>query len=166
MCSCEVKVWHESTAWGNGLVLTGKTQRWQRFMMQYGITRPQWVNILRPEQNKHCLTFPNWHTTFSNAFSFIFFLLIFCNNFSEKGLNDIKEINICSSCGLEASGNSNLTKIQGALLTYLPQDKMAATSQTTVSNALSWMKSFSFRFEFHWSLFLRVQLTIKQHWFR
>ena len=29
-----------------------------------------------------------------------------------------------------------------------------------------WMKSFVFWFEFHWSLFLRVQLTIIQHWFR
>ena len=29
-----------------------------------------------------------------------------------------------------------------------------------------WMKSFIFRFEIHWSLFTRVQLTIFQHWSR
>ena len=49
-------------------------------------------------------------------------------------------------------------------LTHLPLDKMAAVSLMTFSNALSWMKSFVFRFRFHWSLFLRVQLTITQHW--
>ena len=37
---------------------------------------------------------------------------------------------------------------------------MAAVSQTTLSNAFSWMKMLEFRLRFHWSLFLRVQLTI------
>ena len=31
---------------------------------------------------------------------------------------------------------------------------------------MHWMKSLVFWFEFHWSLFLRVQLTIREHWFR
>ena len=35
-------------------------------------------------------------------------------------------------------------------LTHLSLDKMVAISQTTFSNAFSWMKSFVFRFEFHW----------------
>ena len=43
---------------------------------------------------------------------------------------------------------------------------MATVSQTTLSNAFSWMKMLEFRLRFHWSLFLRVQLTIIQHWFR
>ena len=51
-------------------------------------------------------------------------------------------------------------------LTQHPLDKMAAISQTTFSDAVSWMKSFVFWFEFHWRLFLRVQLTISEHWFR
>ena len=34
------------------------------------------------------------------------------------------------------------------------------------SNAFYWMKMFVFWLKFHWSLFLRVQLTIYQHWFR
>ena len=38
--------------------------------------------------------------------------------------------------------------------------------QTTFSNAFSWMKIYEFRLRFHWNLFLRVQLTIFQHWFR
>ena len=35
-----------------------------------------------------------------------------------------------------------------------------------VSNAFSWMKMCEFCLRFHWSLFLRVQLTIFHHWFR
>ena len=51
-------------------------------------------------------------------------------------------------------------------LTHWGRDKMDAISQTTFSSAFSWMKMFEFRLKFHWSLFLRVQLTIIQHWFR
>ena len=48
--------------------------------------------------------------------------------------------------------------------TFLPRDKMAAISQTTIWNEFSWEKSFIFWF--HWSLCPGVQLTICQHWFR
>ena len=51
-------------------------------------------------------------------------------------------------------------------LTYLPMDKMAALSEMAFSNAFSWIKHFIFPFKFHWSLFLRVQLTKSQHSFR
>ena len=47
-----------------------------------------------------------------------------------------------------------------------PLDKVAAISQQIFSDAFSWMKSFVFWLKFHWSLFLMVQLTITQHWFR
>ena len=46
------------------------------------------------------------------------------------------------------------------MLTYFPWDKMAAISQTTISILFSWMKILEFRLKFHWSLFLRVQMTI------
>ena len=51
-------------------------------------------------------------------------------------------------------------------LTHWGRDKMAAISLTTLSNAFSWMTMLEFRIKFHWSLFIRVQLTISQHWFR
>ena len=51
-------------------------------------------------------------------------------------------------------------------LTHWGRDKMAAISQTTFSSAFSWMKTFEFWLRFHWSLFIRVQLTIFQYWFR
>ena len=45
-------------------------------------------------------------------------------------------------------------------LTHWGRDKMDAISQTTFLYAFSWMKMFEYRLKFHWSLFLRVQLTI------
>ena len=50
--------------------------------------------------------------------------------------------------------------------THWGRDKMAAIFHTTFSSAFSWMKIFQLRFKFHYSLFLRVHLTIRQHWFR
>ena len=63
--------------------------------------------------------------------------------------------------GFHAIYQSNVYKIR-AILTHWGRYKMDVISQTT----FSCMKMFEFRFEFHWSLFLRVQLTIFQHWFR
>ena len=37
--------------------------------------------------------------------------------------------------------------------------------QTTFSSAFSWIKMFEFLLKCHWSLFLRVELTIFQNWF-
>ena len=51
-------------------------------------------------------------------------------------------------------------------LTHLGRDKMIAISQTISSNKFSWIKMFEFRLKFHWTLFLRVQFTISQHWLR
>ena len=51
-------------------------------------------------------------------------------------------------------------------LTHWGRDKMVAVSQTTLLITFSWMKMLDFLLRFHWSLFLRVQLTIIQHWFR
>ena len=49
------------------------------------------------------------------------------------------------------------------VLAHWGLDKMAAISQTTVSNPFSWMKIYEFRIKFHRSLFLRVQQTLFQH---
>ena len=51
-------------------------------------------------------------------------------------------------------------------LTHWGWDKMATILHTTFSNGCLWMKIVDFLLKFHWSLFLRVQLTIFQHWFR
>ena len=46
------------------------------------------------------------------------------------------------------------------------RNKMDAIFQTTISSGFYQMEMYEFRLQFHWSLFLRVQLTIFQHWFR
>ena len=51
-------------------------------------------------------------------------------------------------------------------LTHWGRDKMAAISQTTLSNDFFRMKMFEFRLRFHWNLFPRPQLTIFHHWCR
>ena len=40
-----------------------------------------------------------------------------------------------------------------------------STTWPPFSNVCSWIKNFVFWFELHWSLFLRVQLAINEHWF-
>ena len=51
-------------------------------------------------------------------------------------------------------------------LSHWGRDKMAAIIQTTFWNGFSSMKMYEYRLKFHWSLFLRVKLTIFRHWFR
>ena len=51
-------------------------------------------------------------------------------------------------------------------LTHLLLDKIATISKTTFVNSFPKMKICVFWFQFHWRLFLWVQLTIRQHWFR
>ena len=51
-------------------------------------------------------------------------------------------------------------------LTHWGWDKMAANFLMTFSNAFSWMKIYEFQLQVCGSLFLRVQLTVFQHWFR
>ena len=60
---------------------------------------------------------------------------------------------------------SHISRRFNWLLTHWGRDKMAAFSQTTLSNAFFLMKILEFRLKIHWSLFLRVLLTIFQHWF-
>ena len=50
-------------------------------------------------------------------------------------------------------------------LTHWGRNKNTAILRT-FSNVFSWMKMYEFWLKFHWILFLRVQLTIFQHWFR
>ena len=52
------------------------------------------------------------------------------------------------------------------LLTHRGRNKMEAISQMIFWSTFSWLEMFEFRLKFHWSVLLRVQLTIFQHWFR
>ena len=52
------------------------------------------------------------------------------------------------------------------VLTHWGRDKMDTSSQIIFSNAFSWMKMHESCLRFHWSLFLKFELTIFQHRFR
>ena len=52
------------------------------------------------------------------------------------------------------------------ILTHWGRDEIDTIWQTTFLNSFSSMKTYEFWLKFHWSLFVRVQLTIFQHWFR
>ena len=51
-------------------------------------------------------------------------------------------------------------------LTHWGRDKMVAIFADIIFRCILWMKMFEFWLRYHWSLFLSVQLTIFQHWFR
>ena len=63
-------------------------------------------------------------------------------------------------------GLGSMSRFSAQILTHWGRDKIDAISQTTFSSAFSWMKMYAFWLKFHWSLFVRVPLTIFQHWFR
>ena len=56
-------------------------------------------------------------------------------------------------------------KTRTSQVTDWGRDKMDAISQTSFSNAFSWMKMLEFRLRNHWNLFARFEVTISQHWF-
>ena len=60
----------------------------------------------------------------------------------------------------------NIQNVAYKTLTHWDQDKMDVISQTTFSNVFSRMKMYEFCLRFNWSLFLKVQSTIFQLWFR
>ena len=63
---------------------------------------------------------------------------------------------------------AGITAVLGSTtsLTHWARKKISAISQTKFRNAFSWMRKHEFHLWFHWSLFLRFELTIFQHWFR
>ena len=63
-------------------------------------------------------------------------------------------------------GVSLRTELCGSVsnLINFPLNKMGAISQMTDSNAFSWIKSFVFWSQLHWSMFLNIQLTTSECW--
>ena len=66
----------------------------------------------------------------------------------------------------EYFSQTNLKLLNDSKLTHWNRDNIAAIPQTTFWKACSWMNMHEFRLRFHWSLLLRFELTLFQHWFR
>ena len=86
--------------------------------------------------------------------------MIFHKNIS---IDNALALTILPSCSCINVGLNSLAS--GRFNTLRPR-KMAAIFQTTFSNAFPWIKTYGIRLKCHWSLFLRVQLTISHNWFR
>ena len=103
----------------------------------------------------------------------VYFIILFKHVYNDGGLQPFSEwvLRHTFKYPKHLSGDTcvswnHLCQCHTAILTHWGRDKMAAIFQTTFSNPFSWMKLYEFRLRFHWSLFLRVQLTIFHHWFR
>ena len=71
----------------------------------------------------------------------------------------LQDVTITAPKGLICNDTVMMTTSQ-IVLTHWGGDKMAVIFQTTFTNAFSCMKMYEFWLKFHWSWFLRVQLTI------
>ena len=93
--------------------------------------------------------------------------LIYAVDFPSSGINQPRVLSIIHfrQWGLTIGrfAIEFLFSTEVVMLTHWGQDKMSASSQTIISNALSWKKMYAFRIVFHCNLFLRFQLTIHQH---
>ena len=121
------------------------------------VTQPQWVNCWY-QTNSMESTFNCWYQTNSMESTFNCW---YQTNSMELTFNCWYQTN-----SMESTFNSWMKWKYHDILTHWGRDKMDTISQTTFSNAFSWMKMHEFHLRFHWSLFLRIELTIFQHWFR
>ena len=125
---------------------------------QHGLTLiPAWISNHMPSKVWDEITcpFPNFSGTAVEVWEWR-------SNFIPHLVMDVITYSCCDlSWTMLMKGAPDLN-----VLTHWGRDKMDAISQTTFSSAFSWMKIFEFRLKFPWSLFLRVQSTIFQHWFR
>ena len=60
---------------------------------------------------------------------------------------------------------SKMTDEKSLVLSYLTPRQNGRRFTEDVFKCIFWMRMYEFRLRLHWSLFLRFQLTIFQHWF-
>ena len=146
--------------------VSGSSQYWFRWWLVAHLAPSHYLNL--------CWGIVNW--TLRNKLQWNFdqnTKFIIHENASENVVCEMaailfKESWVISPSTVSQLGGSVLwlSGIWVKTLTHWGRDKMDAISQMTFSSAFSWMKMFELKLKFHWSLFLRVQLTIFQHWFR
>ena len=131
---------------------------------------------------------PSYGRAVEHLFSFLFFFL-FWKIYHEIARVHITQIKAHTKTTIETKHN-NITVLFACLyvsnsasflpitlvlfffsyfsivLTHWGWHKMTTIFRTHFSNAFPWMKINALRLWFHKNLFLRVQLTIFQHWFR
>ena len=141
--------------------------------MHICVTRPQWVNSFLPRQNARNFRDDIFKCIFTNK-KFLYLIQI-SQKCDPQGQINNKTVGtmVWHRTGdkplpepMQLSSLTHTCVNRRDELTHWGRDKMADIFQTIFSNAFSWRKMLEFRSIFHWSLFLRVQLTIFLHWFR
>ena len=77
----------------------------------------------------------------------------------------ILEVRLQLMYEIQATAFTDFSFISDWLDTLRPRQK-ADVFHTTFSAAFSWMKMFEIWIQFDWSSFLKIQMTMIQHWFR
>ena len=139
------------------------------YMKLHGTFNVIWSNLLLVSvyvQRIQCITFLSWRQCLTYDRDVVTAIYVSVTSVDHPGWPAAVSFAMFAqwlilSCLVTSNG---VVFVSG--LTNWGRDKMAAVFQTTFSNAFSSMKMFEFWLKFHWSLFLSVQLTIFQHWFR
>ena len=152
------------------------------------VTRPQWVDSLAPGKferkfrhviSKQILVIDGWGICCEIALIWMSLDFTYYQSTLVQAMAWCRQAtsHYLSQCWPRSLSPSGIVTRPQWVKSFWPDDRavlvntlkprqMDAISQTTFSNAFSWMKMFEFRLEFHRSLFPRVQLTIFQQWFR
>ena len=150
------------------------SQCWPRCLSPYGITRPQWVNLIFSKLShrhntctKNVIYFSEWGSSFKYftaalATNIILFV-IYC--FTIKIKNTEVFLWFWISLPVFVTFYILNTEIQLSGRQYKQRsfNKTAPCRKRHFQNAFSWKRILVIWFKFHWSLFLRIQLTIRHH---
>ena len=130
-------------------------------MITYPWLDLSWSMLVEGATGSHCWGCYPWFSNLSQV-TVIHLKIDWTPVYLQMGYNDFTTFyssGYCNDCWTSCS-------VHLRRLTHWGQDEMAAIFQTRFSNAFSWMKMQEFWLRFHWCLFLKIQLTIFQHWFR
>ena len=118
------------------------SQSWPRFMSPYGVTRPQWVNMLRPGQNDHRFVddtikmqfIPNFFLKFDSTF----------NKFCSYRLPNLTINHIALGNGLAISNKSliwsNVIRTLHDCLSQMNENLLISNSKLTSDSELIWWR--------------------------
>ena len=158
------------------------SQCWPRFLSPYGITRPQWVKFTGCID--YCST-RHWWVTHVSSYLFKAISIgvgkcgkisnwwLLCKHMIHEDIMTLRYfqhywpiVGYHQSPVVSSHKEPIIHSFVGVFVNSSPPGQNGRHFADDISDAFSWMKSFLFLLKCHWSLFLRVQLTVTQHWFR
>ena len=152
-------------------------QCWPRSATPYGVTRPQWPDDVIQNGPRYLEMFLGTLGVNLSLFHLLTRVMVTVGYIRATGVviatsrlytfvaTDVATGRATGSAlSIFQDGAGVWRKIND--LTHWSRDKMTAISQTTFSYVFSWMKMYEFSPRSHWSVLLKFELIIFQHWFR